>query len=157
MYSGDLSLSHKWPMSLSNVTSSEKPFLPTPPIQNSPLPAAYFPFFITLHHHLISCYLLLPTFSCLNTPSRGKHCQGRGLVCLALCWASCSYKSLCTSSLSSTFPQLFILLASSHSSSPSSYSTFSKRPLWPLHLKLVSSNYCFHQGLQLQAIKGDSS
>lgn len=140
------SLSHELScMSLSNVIFSEKDFLPTlfkivPSLQ--PITVSFI-FFITLIiiWNYITCYW--PTFNCLNTPTRGKLHQSRGLVCLALCWTPSSIQEPLhiLLQLQLSLP-LFILLALSHSSCPSSNITFSARPAWPLCLNLVSSNYC---------------
>lgn len=81
------SLSQKLPVFLHNVTSSEKPFLPTlskigPYLQPITLS---FTFFIT--HHYLKLYYKLPTTECLIRPTRGTPSTKAGaFVCLVLCW-----------------------------------------------------------------------
>ena len=127
------------------------------PIQNCPLPAAWNSFFHFIYNLTTwNCYLLFAYFYYLNTPTRGKFHQSRGLVCLVLQGPWLLTVAFALPSSAPVFPQLFILLAPSHLSCPSSNITFAERLPWPyVSCWSLLITLFFHQGLQSQAINGD--
>lgn len=138
------SLSQKLPVFLHNVTSSEKPFLPTlskivPYLQPITLS---FTFFIT--HHYLKLYYKLPTTECLIRSTRGTPPRQEPLSVLFSAEHPASCRSLCTSFLSSNFLPAVHILAPSYASCHSSNIIFSGRdcPDQSPCLKLVSLNYC---------------
>lgn len=155
VYSRGFSLSYKLPISVSNVTSSEKSFLlPHPKLSSACSLKLSFSFIYNLTTW--NCYLLFAYFYCLNTPTRGKFHQSRGLVCLVLQGPWLLTVAFALPSSAPIFPQLFILLAPSHPSCPSSNITFVERLPWPyVSCWSLLITLFFHQGLQSQAINGD--